>query len=64
MTAYLKDKDFWISIKTVLEEQQTQKSDKMPESASAKTAEVSKKAGDAMTDSMIEKKYSDTSSLD
>ena len=55
MTAYLKDEDFWISIETVLEEQQAQKSDKMSESASTKTAEVSKKADDTMTDSMIER---------
>ena len=55
MTAYLKDKDFWISIKSVLEEWQTQKSDKMSEPASAEIAEVSEKADDAMTDLMIEK---------
>ena len=38
MKAYLKDEDFWASIKTVIEEQQAQKSGKAPENATASKA--------------------------
>ena len=55
MTAYLKDKDFWTPIETVLEKWQIQKSDKTSESASTETAGASEKADDAMTDSTIER---------
>jgi len=53
VTAYLKDKDFWILIETVLEEQRAQKSDKMPEPAAAETAKASKNAGDSTTERSI-----------
>ena len=58
MTAYLKDKDFWISIETVLEKQQIQKSDKISKSASeitkiVRTAEVSKKVSDSIIEKSI-----------
>ena len=55
MTAYLKDKDFWTPIKTVLEEWRAQKSGKMLEPASepAETAKASKKAGDSTTERSI-----------
>ena len=51
MTAYLKDKDFWISIKIILEEWQKQKSDKMLKSA--ETVKVSEKADDSTTKKSI-----------
>ena len=54
-TAYLKDEDFWISIETVLEKWQIQKSGKTSKFASTEITEVSKKADDAMTNSMIER---------
>ena len=51
MTAYLKDKDFWISIETVLEEWWEQKSNKISESA--ETIKVSEKADDSTTERNI-----------
>ena len=55
MTAYLKNKDFWISIKTVLKEQQEQKSDKTSESAITEIVitEISKKADDSTIEKSI-----------
>ena len=55
MITYLKNKNFWISIETVLEEHQIQKSDKTSESASTEIIKASKKTDDATIDSMIEK---------
>ena len=52
MTAYLKNKDFWISIETVLKKQQEQKSDKILKSVNkiTKIIRISKKADDSTID--------------
>src|SRR5947207_9250026 len=53
MTAYLKGKDFWTPIETVLEERREQKSGKAPEPATAETAEASEGAGDSTIEKSI-----------